>query len=121
MSLYDGGELFGEKQYQDLASLPLPGPAVVIDVRHSALYGPQLLQNLAIETEDLATEMQLHKVYRWRNLAQWIDFLKLDPLPPSTTRSASTTFWLTPRTGEKKQSFTNPEELAAHLVGRYLD
>ncbi len=121
MSLHYGGGFLGEKRYQDLASLPLPGPAVVIDVRHSTQHGPELLQHVAIELEDLTTEMYLHQVYRWRNLAKWVDFLKLDPLTPAKMLSTSNSFWLTPRNGETKRNFNSPDELAAYVSGHYLD
>jgi hypothetical protein len=64
MSLYYGNGYWGGEQYQHLTDLHLPSPALVIDVRWGNDHDPPLIWNLAIELEDLSTEMKLNEVPR---------------------------------------------------------
>jgi hypothetical protein len=68
-------------RYRDLASLKLPGPAVVIDVRKGSEHEPPLVWNLAIELDDFVWEMELQQIYRWRMLKHCLALFKLSPLP----------------------------------------
>jgi hypothetical protein len=70
-----------DEHYRDLASIPLPGPALIIDVRKGSEYEPPLVWNLATELDDFVWEMEQHKIYRWRRLKHCIALLKLSQLP----------------------------------------
>lgn len=73
---------FWEGRYQELASLSLPGPAVIIDVRQGFEHEPPLVWNLATELKDFTREMELQRIYRWRRLGHCLALFKLNPLPP---------------------------------------
>jgi hypothetical protein len=66
----------------DLAILPVPGPALVIDIRSNTAHALPLVWNLATELEDLTTELELNHIPRWRFLASCINMLRISPLPP---------------------------------------
>src|SRR5690348_6499522 len=65
-----------------MAALPLPNPAVVIDVRADITQPHAMVWDLATEIEDLTKEMYVQQVARWRYLANYINFLRINPLPP---------------------------------------
>lgn len=67
-----------EEDHRQFAEVPLPGAAVVIDVRESSTYDLPLLRYLATEVADLVREMRLNQVPRWRHLEGCIDFLQLN-------------------------------------------
>ncbi len=120
MPLYQGSGFWGGKQYQELAELHLPGPSVVIDVRQGSDHDPPLIWDLAVELEDLTTEMRLNEVYRWRYLADCIDLLKLTPLRLDEPVKSGTDFILTTRTGHSK-SLRGAEALIEELGKEHLD
>src|SRR5438045_2852678 len=120
MPLYQGSGFWGGKQYQDLAELHLPGPAVVIDVRQGSDHDPPLIWNLAVELEDLTTEMRLNQVYRWRYLADCIDLVKLTPLRSDQAVTDTTQFVLTTSAG-LSTSIHGAKELVHELGREYLD
>jgi len=120
MPLYQGSGFWGGKQYQELAELHLPGPSIVIDVRQGSDHDPPLIWDLAIELEDLTTEMRLNEVYRWRYLADCIDFLKLTPLRVGEPVKSGSDFILTTRTGHSK-SLQGAEALIEELGKEHLD
>ncbi len=120
MSLYQGSGFWGGKQYQDLTELHLPSPAVVIDVRWGNDHDPPLIWNLAIELEDLSTEMKLNQVYRWRHLIDCIDLLKLSPMKSDASPVERTDFVLTTRTGQIK-SLHGARQLIEELGREHLD
>src|SRR2546423_2243379 len=107
------------RQYQELAQLHLPGPSVVIDVRRGTDHDPPLIWNIGIELEDLSTEMELNKVYRWRYLTNCIDLLKLAPGYWEEPEDHWTNFFLTLRTG-RKIPVPGKEQLIEHLK-KHLD
>lgn len=111
------GEAF---TYSELASRPLPDPAVVIDVRKTTSYDPPLAWHLTTELEDLTTRMRLQGVRRWRFLSECIEFVTLDPLPVGTTIDTARRFTLTRVNGEV-QSFTTKDALIDHLHKEYVD
>src|SRR5947209_20416122 len=90
-----------EEDYRKFAGIPLPGAAVVIDVRENSEYDIPLLQYLASEVEDLAREMRLNQVPRWRHFGKCIDFLKLAVLSPSERLHEESDFVLTTRHGKQ--------------------
>lgn len=104
----------------ELASRPLPEPAVVIDVRKIMSYDPPLAWHLTAELEDLSTRMRLQGVRRWRFLSECIEFITLDPLPPDRTINTATRFTLIRGNGEI-QSFSTKDELINHLHSEYVD
>src|SRR5437870_5134516 len=108
-------DLWGGKEFRDLADLPLPGPALVIDVRHSVEDKGRLIWYLAIEVEDLAREMRLNKVRHWRHLAECIDFLKIDASLPDPTQDKATEFMITTRVGD---GVRQGQSDLAHYIGR---
>lgn len=110
--------LSGSLLYSELASLPLPGPAVVIDVRSTKSYDPPLIQYLMTEVEDLTTQMRLHKVTRWRFLSKCMEFISLD-LPVDKTVANSTRFTLT--RGDEEKTFETKDALISHLHREYVD
>src|SRR5947209_4166489 len=77
---------------KDYPVLPLPGPALVIDVRSSpgTYEDLRLLRYLLTELEDLTREMRLKQVHQWRHLAECFDFLQLEPLVSDTVLNSST-------------------------------
>jgi len=89
-----------EERYRDLAGLPLPGPALVIDVRKGSEYEPPLVWNLATELDDFVWEMEQHTIYRWRRLKHCIALLKLSQLPETGKGSS----------GESTEDFTSSAE-----------
>ena len=120
MPLYQGSGFWGGKQYQELAELHLPGPSVVIDVRQGSDHDPPLIWDLAVELEDLTTDMRLNEVYRSRYLADCIDLLKLTPLRAGEPIKSGTDFILTTRTGHSK-SVQGAEALIEELGKEHLD
>jgi len=137
MPLKNGG-LWEERFFRELLTLPLPGAAVVIDVRDERYcddHDTPLIEYLAIELEDLAAEMKLNQVSRWRHLADCIEFLRIEETPhttekfeflPSedtqmeTARDDRIDFKLTTRAG--KQIPIQGREDLAKTVGRdYID
>ena len=104
--------------YGELASQPLPGPAVVIDVRHTKSYDPPLVQYLMTEVEDLTTQMRLHQVPRWRFLSKCIEFITLD-IPPDKTVDNAPQFTLT--RGSEEKTFLTRDALINHLHREYVD
>src|SRR5947209_15290546 len=120
MPLYQGSGFWGGKQYQELAELHLPGPSIVIDVRQGSDHDPPLIWDLTVELEDLTMEMRLNQVYRWRYLADCIDFLKLSPLKAEEPVQKGTDFILTNRTGHSK-SLRGKDALVEELGKEYLD
>lgn len=103
-----------------MADLPLPNPAVVIDVRADITQPYDLVWNLATEIEDLTKEMYQQQVKRWRYLANSIDFLRINPLPPDRSLMETPHFDVMKR-NQETQSFAKKEDLAA-LIGRdYVD
>lgn len=111
------GRVFNDNE---LASRPLPEPAVVIDVRRIMSYDPPLAWHLTAELEDLSTRMRLQGVKRWRFLSECIEFITLDPLPPDRTVDTATRFTLIRGNGAI-QSFAMKEELIDHLHKEYVD
>src|SRR5438067_5213293 len=81
---------FGGGLYSELAALPLPGAAVVIDVRQDT--DARLIRYIATEVRDLAREMRLHQVLQWRFLENCIGFLKLDIAGPEAIPSLMSSF-----------------------------
>lgn len=67
--------------YGEVAGLPLPGPALVIDVRQSENpfdFAPMaLLTYLYQEMHDLSREMRQHEIDKWGSLQQCFAFRKL--------------------------------------------
>ena len=106
--------------YNELASHPLPEPAVVIDVRKTTSYDPPLAWHLTAELEDLTAQMRLYEVKRWRFLSECIEFVTLDPLPLDRTIHTATHFTITRGNGEI-QSFSTKDELITHLHKEYVD
>lgn len=104
----------GERWHPVPILAPLPGPAVVIDVRRNN--DLQLLQYLKTEIEDLAREMRLNQVDQWRFLAQCIDFLQIDILAPDPIPNASTNFVIRNIEG---QAWAMPgKQDLAHFLGK---
>lgn len=105
---------------EQMAGLPLPNPAVVIDVRADITQPYELVWNLATEIEDLTKEMRQQQITRWRYLANCIDFLRINPLPPDRSLMETPHFDVMKR-NEETQSFSKREDLA-DLIGRnYID
>src|SRR5947208_3534170 len=119
MPLYQRDGHWGENLYREFAALPLPGPAVVIDVRHKADDEGRLICYLAVELEDLTTEMRLNQVHYWRHLAECIDFLKVMAGQPDPTQDRSTAFVVTTRMGNVLKS--DKDELAMYINRWHLD
>ncbi len=115
-----GSGFWGGKQYQDLASLYLPGPSVVIDVRQGSEHDPPLIWNLAIELEDLTADMRLNEVYRWRNLTSIISILKLAPLHVGESVRDTHNFVLTTHM-EQSQTFEGREALLKEIGEKHLN
>ncbi len=109
-----------EHSRSDMASLPLPNPAVVIDVRSDITQPYPLVWNLATEIEDLTKEMHLQQVARWRYLKDHIDFLRLSPLPGNRSLIETSHFDIMKRNAET-QSFSRKEELADYVGREYVD
>lgn len=106
--------------YRSLVSLPLPGPAVVIDMRSPAPQDRQLVWNMATEIEDLSAKIRLFRVNRWRYLQQWIEFITLGPLPPGETVDTATSFTL--KNGASKiETFSSKERLIEHIHRECID
>src|SRR6266700_1491913 len=115
-----GSGFWDGKQYQELAELHLPGPSVVIDVRQGSDHDPPLIWNLAVELEDLTTEMRLNQVHRWRHLTECIDFLKLAPLNAEGPLRKDADFILTNRHGHSK-ALQGEEALIEELIIQHLN
>lgn len=113
-------DLGQEEAYHQFAAVPLPGAAVVIDVRETSEYDFQLLDYLAIEVEDLAKEMRLNQVPRWRHLAGCIDFLHLKVQAPHASLHEGSDFVLTTR-HEQQIPVHGLNDLASFVGRDYLD
>ncbi|MGI9060771.1 MAG: hypothetical protein ACR2H5_19585 [Ktedonobacteraceae bacterium] len=109
-----------EEAYHQFAAVPLPGAAVVIDVRETSEYDFHLLDYLAIEVEDLAREMRLNQVPRWRHLAGCIDFLHLKVQAPHASLHEGSDFVLTTR-HEQQIPVHSLNDLASFVGRDYLD
>lgn len=111
--------------YQDdnidanLARLPLPGPALVVDLRPADQRSSSLLWNLATEVEDLATEMRLHQVARWRYLAECIDVLRIDTIKPNDLLNEAEELVITTRTDTLY--FPTIPTLMKHITEEFID
>lgn len=105
-----------EDTQQALATLPLPAPAVVIDVCPQTTYDYPLLWNLATEIEDLAAQMRLKYVPHWEYLEECIDFLHVtsEEMPRAGR-------YITVTSRSDKQAFTSDAEFAAHLYTSYIN
>jgi hypothetical protein len=120
MSFYAGDSTTVEGQ-GTCAALPLPPPAVVIDVRQGRQDGFALLEHLIVAVEDLAAAQRRRHIPRWRYLTDCIDFLHLHMLAPATsTLLEETSFVLTTRTG-KQISIQHKANLASFIGRSYLD
>ncbi len=117
MPLYPNSGFGGGRQYRETA-LPLPGSAVVIDVRQTS--DLRLIWYLATEVEDLAREMRLDQAYQWRLLAECIDFLKLDILGPEPVPNSSSSFVIKTGDGDTLPMLGN-NELARHIGKNYIN
>ena len=115
-----GSGFWGGKQYQDLASLHLPGPSVVIDVRQGSEHDPPLIWNLAIELEDLTADMRINEVYRWRNLTSIISVLKLAPLHVGESIRDTHSFVLTTHM-EQSQTFEGRAALIKEIGEKHIN
>ncbi len=120
MSLYAGDSTTAEGR-GTCAALPLPPPAVVIDVRQGRQEGFALLEHLVVAVEDLAAALRNQAIPRWRYLADCIDFLHLHTLAPAaSTALEEANFVLTTRTG-KQISIQHKANLAGFIGSSYLD
>lgn len=120
MPLDQGNGHRGEDLYRELAALPLPGPAVVIDVRQCADEAEsRLIWYLAVELEELTKEMRQNGVHRWRYLQAHIEFLRLDIESPYEKLQSSSDLILTTRTG--KITILGKEDFAQFVGERCLD
>ncbi len=120
MSLYAGDSTTAEGR-GTCAALPLPPPAVVIDVRQGRQEGFALFEHLIVAVEDLAAALRNQAIPRWRYLADCIDFLRLHTLAPAaSTVSEEANFVLTTRTG-KQISIQHKANLAGFIGSSYLD
>lgn len=120
MPLNEGSSFWGSKQYQELSQLPLPGPAVVIDIRRGSDHDPPLIWNLGVELEDLGAEMWLNQVYRWRHLNNCVDLLKLAPLDERGSVRETSDFILTTRDGQTR-TLQGARALIGELGREHLD
>lgn len=122
MPLKNGG-FWEEKFFEGLAALPLPGAAVVIDVREESNGGnqPPLIEYLAREIEELAVEMRLNAVARWRLLADCIEFLRIESVSPDVSEQEDTIdFILTTRSGKQK-TIQGRDDLTMTIGRGYID
>jgi hypothetical protein len=122
MPLKNGGH-WEERFFRDLSALPLPGAAVVIDVRDERYCDERaapLIEHLAIELEDLAAEMRLNQVARWRYLADCIELLRTDTIPPDARQDEYVDIKLTTRTG-KQISIQGRNDLVKTIGRGYID
>lgn len=110
----------GAVGYVSLSSLPLPWPAVVIDMRHPAPQDRPVVWNMATEIEDLTAKIGLHRVNRWRYLQQWIEFITLGPLPPGETVNTANSFTLI-NGANKAETFSTKERLMEHIHRECID
>lgn len=67
-----------ERNLAQRGELPLPSPALVIDVR--GMSDDDIIEHLEIEITDLASEMKVHNVHHWRKLTDFLSFLRIAPL-----------------------------------------
>jgi hypothetical protein len=78
-STFDGQNAWS---YEEVAALPLPGPALVIDVRqfeNQLEFDPMaLLVSLWTEMNDIAGEMRQHGMESWGSLQSFLGFRKLN-------------------------------------------
>lgn len=122
MPLKNGGH-WEERFFRDLSALPLPGAAVVIDVRderYSDTRATPLIEHLAIELEDLTAEMYLNRVSRWRYLANCIELLRIDTIPADDRQNELVDIKLTTRTG-KQIPIQGRDDLAKTIGRGYID
>src|SRR5690242_11083848 len=120
MPSYKDDEYTVEHLRERMAALPLPNPGVVIDVRADITQPHALVWNLATEIEDLTKEMYRQQVERWRFLANCVDFLRINPLPPDRSLIETPHFDIMKRK-EETQSFTKKEDLADFVGREYVD
>jgi hypothetical protein len=98
----------------DLAALPLPGPAIVIDVRSNTSHALPLVWDVAKELEDLTTESELNHVPRWRFLASCMSMLRISSLPPLTSLDSVRYFEI--MTEEDKTQVVSEKQKLVDLV-----
>lgn len=104
--------------HREIAALPLPGPALVMDVRQRN--DLRLMWYLATEVEDLAREMRLNQIYQWRLLDQYIRFLKLDILGLEPTPTPSSSFVIR-IDNDDNWPLAGKNELAEHIGKHYIN
>src|SRR5438552_2411338 len=119
MPLYRDEAYPAENLRADLAALPLPGPALIIDVRSNTAHTLPLVWDVATEIEDLTTEVDLNQVPRWRSLAHCIDMLRISPLPPRTSLDAAPYFEI--MTEEDKTQTVSKKQALVNLVFEHID
>ena len=102
--------------YQVLADVPMPAPAVVIDVRPQTTNSYPLLWNLATEIEELAAQMRLKHVPHWEYLEECIGFLHV-----STEETPSKAKHITLISSHDKQTFTSDAEFATNVNISYIN
>ena len=104
---------------ENLAGLPLPGPTLVIDLRPINQRNSSLLWNLETEIEDLAAEMRLHQVARWRYLAECMNFLRVDTLTPNVSLDKAKELAVVTHTDEFHCSTI--EELMEYITDEFVN
>ncbi|HVB20681.1 MAG TPA: hypothetical protein VNG51_01870 [Ktedonobacteraceae bacterium] len=122
MPLNNGGH-WEERFFHDLSTLPLPGAAVVIDVREERScddHETPLIGYLAIELEDLAVEMRLNQVARWRYLADCFDLLRIETIPPDTKQDEFVDIKLITRAG-RQTPIQGRNDLVKTIGRGYID
>ena len=67
-----------ESSIKERGLLPLPSAALVIDIR--GVSDDHVMEWLATEIADLASEMKTHNVHHWRLLTNFISFRRLSPI-----------------------------------------
>lgn len=103
--------------YQQLATLPLPDAAVVLDVRHAGEYEQPLTGYLDTELSDLAREMQYYEIPGWCYLSACFDILRVDANEASREALVLDEFVVTTRQG-KHIPLVDPANLASFLGSR---
>ncbi len=110
-------------------ALPLPGPALVIDVCSVAHNGIDLLRFLATELEDLTEKMSRKRVPQWRFLTKCINLLTLTPSGTDNAFSAfeshvpliGTRYFDVEVYNGRTLRMQSKEELTRYLVERHID
>lgn len=101
--------------YEEAAQVPLPGPALVIDVRQfeerTAFEPMALVVYLWTEVQDLASTMRQHDIAGWGSLQQFLNFRKVN------AGEASEYILTDPQTWEPGQEpvYCEAEQLAPNL------